>query len=304
MVVDSSREQLGNYRLVRLLGRSGLATVYLGEHLYLKRQATIKVLRTALSDKEKRRFLEGARLLAKLSHPQIVRVLEFEITQRSVTIQNKQMVENVPFLIMDFVPGNNLRTVRPAGSMLSLDEVVNYIKQTATPLQYAHDRGIIHRDIKPENLFLNKQQQIMLSDFSLALLASTPDLLSLQDQAGTARYAAPEQLRRQPVFASDQYALGIIAYEWLCGHRPFEGNVIEVIRQHISAPPPHIRQEKPSISTAVEDVLLKALAKDPYQRFPGVMAFAQALENASQKKIFYLINNEMGTVDQSRLSHI
>ena len=304
MVVDYSHEQIGSYRLVRLLGRSGFATVYLGEHLYLKRQATIKVLRAAFSDKEKRRFLEGARLLAKLSHPQIVHVLEFEVTQRVVTIQNKQMVENIPFLIMDFVPGDNLRTVRSAGSTLSLDEVVNYIKQTANPLQYAHDRGIIHRDIKPENLLLNKQQQVILSDFSLALFAPSPDLLRLQDKVGTAHYAAPEQLRGKPVFASDQYALGIIAYEWLCGHRPFEGNVIEVIRQHISASPPHIRQEKPSIPAAVEDVILKALAKDPQQRFPGVMAFAQALENASQKKNVYFINNRLYAVDQSHLSHI
>jgi serine/threonine protein kinase len=304
MVVDSSREQIGNYRLVRLLGRCGLVTVYLGEHLYLKRQATIKVLRTTLSDKEKRRFLEGARLLAKLSHPQIIRVLEFEITQRIVTIQNKQMVENIPFLIMDFVPGNNLRTTYPAGSTLSLDAVVKYMKQTASPLQYAHDRGIIHRDIKPENLLLNKQQQIMLSDFSSALFAPSPDLLSLQDKAGTVPYAAPEQLRGQPVFASDQYALGIIAYEWLCGHRPFDGNVIEVIRQHISVPPPHIRKEKPSIPTAVEDVLLKALAKDPQQRFSNVMTFAQALENASLKKNVYFINNRLYAVDQGHLSHI
>jgi len=304
MVVDYPCEQLGNYRLVRLLGRSGFANVYLGEHLYLKRLATIKVLRTALSDKEKRRFLEGARLLAKLSHPQIVHVLEFEVTQRSVILQNKRIVENIPFLIMDFVPGNNLRTVYTAGSTLTLDTVVKYMKQTASPLQYAHDRGIIHRDIKPENLFLNKQQQVLLSDFGLALFAPLPGLLSLQDRAGTAAYAAPEQLRGKPVFASDQYALGIIAYEWLCGHQPFAGDDVAVIWQHISVPPPPIRQEKPSISAAVEDVILQALAKDPQQRFPGVIAFAQALENASQKQNFYFINNNLSAVDQGRLSHI
>lgn len=286
MVVDYPCEQLGNYRLVRLLGRSGFATVYLGEHLYLKRLATIKVLRMELFDKEKRRFLEGARLLAKLSHPQIVQVLEFEVTQRPVTSQNKRTVENTPFLIMDFVPGNNLRTMCPAGSTLPLTVVVKYIKQTASPLQYAHDQGIIHRDIKPTNLLLNKQQQVMLSDFSLALFAPSLDLLSQQDKAGTAPYAAPEQLRGKPVFASDQYALGIIAYEWLCGHRPFIGNDVEIIRQHISVPPPPICQEKPAISAAVEDVVLRALAKDPQQRFPSVIAFAQALESARQKKFF------------------
>jgi serine/threonine protein kinase/DNA polymerase III delta prime subunit len=290
MVVDYSGGQLGNYRIVRLLGRGGFATVYLGEHLYLKRLAAIKVLRTVLSDKEEGRFLEEARLLANLSHPQIVRVLEFAVTPNFVTIQNKQVVEYIPFLIMDFVPGNNLRPVCPAGSTLSLDVVANYIKQTAIPLQYAHDRGIIHRDIKPENLLLNAQQQILLSDFGLALFAPSPDLLSLQDIAGTAPYAAPEQLRGKPVFASDQYALGIIAYEWLCGHRPFVGEDVEIIMQHISAPPPRIRKEKPSVPAAVEDVVLKALAKDPRQRYPGVLAFAQKLEDASQRKSFGLTN--------------
>jgi serine/threonine protein kinase len=299
MVADYSREQLGNYRLVRLLGYSGFATVYLGEHLYLKRQATIKVLRTALSDKEKRRFHEGARLLANLSHPQIVHVLEFAVTQRWVTIQNKRTVEDISFLVMDFVPGHNLRTACPAGSTLSLDAVARYIKQAASPLQYAHDRGIIHRGIKPENLLLNKHQQVLLSDFGLALFAPSPDLLNMQDRAGTAPYAAPEQLRGKPVFASDQYALGIIAYEWLCGHRPFAGADVEVIRQHISVSPPPIRQKRPSIPATVEDVILKALAKDPQQRFASVTAFAQALEDASQKQNFYFNNNGLEAVKLS-----
>jgi serine/threonine protein kinase/energy-coupling factor transporter ATP-binding protein EcfA2 len=305
MGVDYSGDHFGNYRLVRLLGRGGFATVYLGEHLYLKRLAAIKVLRTTLSNQDKERFLEEARLLANLSHPQIVRVLEFAVTPRFVTLQKKQVVENVPFLIMDFVPGNNLRLLFPADSTLSLDVVVNYIKQTAAPLQYAHDRGVIHRDIKPENLLLNEQQQVMLSDFGLALLAPSPDLLSLQDIAGTAPYAAPEQLRGKPVFASDQYALGIIAYEWLCGHRPFEGEDAEVIMQHISTPPPRIRKEKPSIPAAVEDVVLKALAKDSQQRFPSVMAFAQKLEDASQRKSFGLTNRlraiDKGSLDKELL---
>jgi serine/threonine protein kinase len=297
MGVDYSGERLGNYRLVRLLGRGGFATVYLGEHLYLKRLAAIKILRTVLSNQDKAHFLEESRLLANLSHPQIVRVLEFAVTPRYVTIQNRQAVENVPFLIMDFVPGNNLRTFCPTGSTLPLDVVASYIKQTATPLQYAHDRGIIHRDIKPENLLLNEQQQIMLSDFGLAVFAPSPDLLSMQDIAGTAPYAAPEQLRGKPVFASDQYALGIIAYEWLCGHRPFVGEDAEIILQHISTPPPRLRRENPSIPAVVEDVVLKALAKEPQQRFPGVMAFAQKLEEASHRRSFSFTTNRLRTID-------
>src|SRR5437588_2592751 len=113
MVFDYSEDQLGNYRLVRLLGSGAFATLYLGEHLYLKRLAAIKVLRTVLSPQEKVRFLEEAKLLATLSHPQIVRVLEFAVTPRFVMVQNQRVVEHVPFLIMDFISGGNLRSFCP-----------------------------------------------------------------------------------------------------------------------------------------------------------------------------------------------
>lgn len=193
-IVDYTGQLFGNYRLIRLLGSGGLASVYLGEHIYLRRLAAIKVLHTALEERDEERFLEEAKLLANLSHRHIVRVFEFAVTTRSIKIQDRKITEHIPLLIMDYVPGGSLRSLYPAGSCLFFDRVVDYIKQAASALQYAHDQGIIHRDIKPENLLINEQQEIMLSDFGLALFAPSPQLLSTQQMAGTLLYTAPEQL--------------------------------------------------------------------------------------------------------------
>ncbi|HEY5005341.1 MAG TPA: bifunctional serine/threonine-protein kinase/ABC transporter substrate-binding protein [Ktedonobacteraceae bacterium] len=282
---------LGNYRLIRLLGHGGFASVYLGEHQYLKRLAAIKVLRTVLGDPEKTRFLKEAKLLANLSHPHIVRVLEFAVAKRRTATQNSMIIENIPFLVMDYVASGSLRATYAAGTRLSLETVIVYIKQVADALQYAHDRHVIHRDIKPENLLLNERQEIMLSDFGLALFSPRPGFLSQQEMAGTLPYTAPEQIRGKPVFASDQYSLAIVTYEWLCGQLPFSGVDVDVMMGHFTAAPPPLRSKNSSVPQAVEDVIMKALAKDPSQRYDTIQAFAQALENAGSKRPYPLVKS-------------
>jgi hypothetical protein len=178
-----------------------------------------------------------------------------------------------------------MREQHQRGSCLSLDLVVTYIKHIAAALQYAHNRNMIHRDVKPENMLLLADREVLLSDFGLALFAPSPELLSTQEMAGTLPYMAPEQLRGKPCLASDQYALGIIAYEWLCGVRPFEGPYWQLINQQVSALPPPLREKDPSLPEAVEKVVLKALAKKPEQRYVSVQLFAQALERASQVRV-------------------
>ena len=262
-------QQLGNYRLLRLLGRGGFAEVYLGEHVYLKRRAVVKVLHTSLDDEEVDRFLAEGQTLARLTHPHIVPVFDFAVEQ------------GTPFLVMDYAPRGTLRQRHPRGSCLSLVTTVTYVTQVAAALQYAHTRQVIHRDVKPENILLGAGQRVLLSDFGLALFSSSPDQLSTQEKAGTIPYMAPEQLRGKPGFASDQYALGIVVYEWLCGVRPFEGDQWQVAYQHTSVPPPPLRDKDPSLPEAVEAVVLKALAKDPKERYASVQQFAQALEQTS-----------------------
>src|SRR6266571_301062 len=213
---DHVGEQLGNYHLLRLLGRGGFAEVYLGEHLYLQNRAAVKVLHTRLSGEEAARFVTEARTLARLSHPHIVRVLDFALH------------EGIPFLVMEYAPGGSLRTRHPAGTRLPLDTIVSYVSQVASALQYAHDQRLMHRDVKPENMLRNAHEKVLLGDFGLAMLA--PSTLSASTQAldsslsGTPPYLAPEQVQGNPQPASDQYALGIVVYEWLCGSLPFSGS--------------------------------------------------------------------------------
>src|SRR6266849_2149257 len=262
-------QQLGNYRLLRLLGRGGFAEVYLGEHIYLKRRAAIKVLHTLLEDEDIDPFLAEAQLLARLNHPHIVCVHDFAVEQ------------GTPFLAMDYALHGTLRQRHPRGSCLSLATTVAYVKQVAAALQYAHTHQVIHRDVKPENLLLVTNHEVLLSDFGISLFTPSHEQLTTQNMAETLPYMAPEQIRGKPGFASAQYALGIVVYEWLCGVRPFEGSMTEVMVQHLTMPPPALREKDPSLPEAVEAVVLKALAKEPADRYGSVPLFAQALEQAS-----------------------
>jgi eukaryotic-like serine/threonine-protein kinase len=267
-VADRVGQQLGNYRLIRLIGQGGFGEVYLGEHVYLKTQAAIKVLQMRLTNEDMESFLDEARTIARLEHPNIVRVLEFGVE------------DSTPFLVMSYAPNGVLRQRHPKGISLPLPTIVSYIKQVADALQYAHDEKLIHRDVKPENMLLGRRNEVLLSDFGIALVAQSSRYQSTQEVIGTVAYMAPEQLQGKPRPASDQYALGIIVYEWLTGDRPFHGTFTELYSQHLFVPPPPLREKAPDISLDVEQVVLTALAKDPQQRFKSVQVFATALEQA------------------------
>jgi len=269
-MADLTGQQLGNYRLVRLLGHGGFADVYLGEHVRLKTQAAIKVRYEQFEKDDAEQFLVEAQTIANLVHPHIVRIFDFDVH------------EGMPFLVMEYAPNGTLRQRYPKGSCVPLEAIISHVKQIADALQYAHDEKFMHRDIKPENLLLGRRDDILLSDFGLALVAQSTRQQSLQDLGGTAYYMSPEQLRGKPRPASDQYALGIVVYEWLTGVRPFTGSFSEVASQHIFEPPPPIHEKLPTISPAVEEVVMTALAKDPHQRFASVRSFANALEQASK----------------------
>jgi serine/threonine protein kinase len=269
-MVDRVGQQLGHYRLVRLLGRGGFAEVYLGEHLRLGTQAAIKVLTTALEDEDIEGFLREAQMVARLKHPHIVRVFDFDVE------------EHTPFLVMDYLPSGNVRRSHPKGITLPLETIVSYVIQIASALQYAHDQKLIHRDIKPENMLLDQDNRIVLSDFGIALIAQSSRSQITQKVAGTAAYMAPEQFQGHPHRASDQYALGIVVYEWLSGDCPFHGSFTEMYSQHLFIPPPPLREKRLELRPAVEEVVLMALAKDPQQRFATIQAFATALEHACQ----------------------
>jgi serine/threonine protein kinase len=271
-MADHLGQQLGNYRLLQLLGVGGFAEVYLGEHVYLNTQAAIKVLRTQLAKDDLEGFLSEARTIAHLEHPHIIRVLEFGVEG------------NIPFLVMSYAPNGSLRQCHPKGSRLHLTSVVEYVEQVADALQYAHNEKLIHRDVKPENMLVGRRNEILLSDFGIALIAQSSRYQSTQDVIGTVAYMSPEQIQGKPRPASDQYSLAIVVYEWLSGDRPFHGSFTELCTQHMFASPPLLRESVPEISLQVEQVVHKALAKEPHQRFESVKTFANALIQASQSE--------------------
>jgi serine/threonine protein kinase/ABC-type branched-subunit amino acid transport system substrate-binding protein len=272
-MADRIGQQLGNYRLTRLLGRGGFAEVYLGEHPLLEMTVAIKVLHTQISQEDVAQFLQEARILAGLRHPHIVRILDFGLDGQ------------IPYLVMDYAPNSTLRARHVRGAQLPVSTVVDYVKQIAEALQYAHDRKVIHRDIKPENMLIGEHGEILLNDFGIALIAQSSHDQNTRDMAGTIAYMAPEQIKAHPHLASDQYSLGIVAYEWLCGTRPFHGLYTEIAVKHSVTPPPSPREHLPMLSPDVEYVILTALKKQPEQRFATVSAFARALEQASENML-------------------
>ncbi|MDQ6645080.1 MAG: serine/threonine protein kinase, partial [Chloroflexota bacterium] len=266
-------QQMGKYRLIRQLGHGGFADVYLGEHIYLKTEAAIKVLHTQLQHEDIEKFRSEALTIAHLMHPHIVRVLDFDVEN------------SVPFLVMDYAPNGTLRHRHPKGTQIPPAIFMPYVKQIASALQYAHDQKLIHRDVKPENMLLGRNDEVLLSDFGIALVSQSTLSQNTEDLViGTMAYMAPEQIQGRPRPASDQYALGVVVYEWLCGMKPFNGSYVEIVTQHLSAPPPPLNEQVLAIPHAVQQVLFKALAKDPHQRFARVQDFADALEQAYQSK--------------------
>ncbi|GHO69502.1 hypothetical protein KSC_083940 [Ktedonobacter sp. SOSP1-52] len=279
-------QQLGNYRLVKLLGQGGFADVYLGEHIHLQTQAAIKVLRLTLTPENMEGFRKEAQVIAQLEHPHIIRILDYGVER------------GIPYLVMGYATNGAINRRYPRGTRVPLNILLSLLSQVASALQYAHNQRLIHRDIKPENMLLNRNDEVLLSDFGIALVAQTSRQTSL-DVVGTATYMAPEQLMGKPVPASDQYALAIVAYEWLVGRPPFQGSFSEVCAQQLNAPAIDMTRLDPQVMPLpLARVLEIALAKDPQQRYPDVLTFAHAFEQAAQS---FLHGAPLPAMDSARL---
>jgi eukaryotic-like serine/threonine-protein kinase len=264
------RLRLGNYWIIKLLGQGGFADVYLGEHMSLRTLAAIKVLNDRPTREKRDRFWTEANITANLPHRHIVQVFDFDEESSS------------PFLVMEYAPNGSLEA-RHRGERLPLTTIVSYVKQISEALDYAHRRDVIHCDVKPNNILLDANYDVLLSDFGIAVTtgryAPIPRIFG-----STATYMAPEQYRGRPLPASDQYSLGIMVYEWLSGHPPFCGSSSEIAMQHVHDSPPSLMRIAPRTPHAVQRVVLRALEKDPDERFSSVGTFALALERASQEE--------------------
>lgn len=273
--VYSTGQRVGDYRLLRKLGEGGFADVYLAEQIYDDgKQVAIKLLTHLMGNTDGLHafttFIQEARMM-HLKHPHIVPVQDFGISR-----------EGIPFLVMEYVSGGTLRDRHPKGTHVPLPTVLGYVRPVVAALQYLHDHRLVHCDVKPENMLLSAAGTLLLSDFSIVTVAHTTRSLLLDEQmGGSLPYMAPERFHGQSLRESDQYSLGVVVYEWLCGQRPYEGFAAFARLQGRQTPPP-LRALMPHLEQAVEQVVFRALDDDPRNRFGTVREFAAALEEAAR----------------------
>ncbi len=265
--------QVGPYQILEQLGQGGMATVYKAYHPALDRYVALKALHPAFMEDPNflERFRREARVVARLDHPNIVPVYDFSEH------------EGRPYLVMKFVEGETLKARLQRGP-LGLEEIGRIAEAVGAALTYAHEQGVLHRDVKPSNVLLSTDGRIYLTDFGLARIAQAGEsTLSSDRLLGTPQYISPEQAlgKRDLDARTDIYAFGVMLYEMLLGRVPYNADTpYAIIHDHIYAPLPRPRDLDPNLPLALERVLLKALAKQPEDRFADVPALMTALRQA------------------------
>jgi serine/threonine protein kinase len=271
-MADLIGQRLGQYEIVALLGKGGMATVYRARQLNIEREVAVKVIKSDLVDNPDfvRRFKREAETLASLNHRHILKL--FDYGQEG----------NIAYLVMELLTGGSLADLIEQGKVAP-PAASRLLDQIASALDYAHRRGLIHRDMKPHNVLLDEDGNAVLTDFGIVKLLGNATVLTQSGSAiGTPAYMAPEQWRGQAVDArTDIYSLGIILYEMLAGRLPFVADTpFTMMHLHVNELPPPLRSLNPSLPSGVEPVIDKALAKDPDRRYESASALAQALKAA------------------------
>ncbi len=272
-------QSLDRYQIVSLLGEGGMGAVFKARDVTLQRDVAVKVMHPQFANRPnfQERFLQEARTVARFDHPGIVKVFDFG--------QAKSLL----YIVMELIPGDNLRKLlqdlKASGKWIVLPEAVQLVRQVALALDYAHHQGVLHRDIKPDNIMLKAEPgdtfpyRPVLTDLGLAKLLEGGLVTQEGSSMGTPAYMSPEQALGEATDArSDVYSIGVLLYELAVGRLPFHVKTItEAIRYHTKEPPPPPRSIRPDLPEPLERVILRALAKDPADRFPTAAGLAKAL---------------------------
>ena len=260
------------YEIIRLIGEGGMANVYLAYDTILERNVAIKVLRGDLADDEKfvRRFQREALSASSLSHPNIVEMYD-------VGEDNGNF-----YIVMEYINGKTLKQLIKKRGHLKVSESIDIMCQLTDGLAHAHDSYIIHRDIKPQNIMVLEDGLVKITDFGVAMALNASDLTQTNSVMGSVHYLPPEQAAgKGSTIKSDIYSLGIVFYEMLAGTMPFRGETaVEIALKHIKDPMPSIRKVNPKVPQSVENIILKATAKNPKNRYNNVRELYQDLKTA------------------------
>lgn len=271
------------YQLQQTLGSGGMSVVYRGRDLMLERPVAIKVLRPDFSKDVgfRERFRQEARAAANLSHPNIVTVHDFGLDDESL------------YIVMEYMPGPDLKTMIRQRRQFTLDEAIPLIVQACAGVGYAHRAGLIHCDIKPLNMLVSPDQRLKVTDFGIARALSTIRPDERHDVIwGSPQYFSPEQAAGSPPSpASDVYSLGVILYEMLTGQLPFvSDDPTELARMHREARPTPPGRINPEIPAELQQILLKVLAKEPAARYRSADQLGRILSSFSQRADTYAVN--------------
>lgn len=272
-------QTFGKCKISGYIGRGGMGTVWLAEHLFLRRQVAIKILHHDLSNdpEEMARFEREAIAAARLDHENIVRIHDVD------------EVDGRPFIVNEYVEGEDLEEVIRKKSPIPVLRALHITRVVAKALEHSHAAGVVHRDIKPGNILLAKDGRIKITDFGLAREVGHREV-PLEDGSvlGTPFFASPEQISGQPADGrTDIYSLGVTLYTMLTGRRPFSGRSPEsVVKKHLEAPRPSPRLWRPNLSRPVELLVQKMMAVRPADRHPSARALRHEIELIVRQKGF------------------
>ncbi len=263
-----------HYYLQKRIGSGGYADVYKALDIFLDRYVAVKVLKVRVNPNDLQAVHQNARearIAANLRHPHIVGVIEFDIHY------------DIPFIVMEYAENGSLRRIHRAGDRLPWETIIDYVRQITEALTFIHAHGIIHQDVKPENILLGDNYEILVSDFGTVAFIQNTGPQNVQECIGTPSYMAPERFTNDdPTPASDIYSLAVIVFEWLTGEPIFFGSTPEIIWQHRFIIPSTKRMTALGIKPDIQHVLLKALAKNPWDRYQSAAEFYAALKSAGR----------------------
>lgn len=263
------------YEIIKTIGEGGMANVYLANDTILDRKVAIKVLRGDLSNDEKfiRRFKREALSVSNLSHPNIVEV--YDVGEEDGNY----------YIVMEYIEGKTLKQLLQKRGALTLNEVIDIMTQLTDGLAHAHETYIIHRDIKPQNIMIEDNGLVKITDFGIAMALNSTQLTQTNSVMGSVHYLPPEQANgKGSTVKSDIYSLGILMYELLTGSVPFKGDTaVEIALKHMKEKIPSIRKQNPTIPQSVENIVLKATAKNPKNRYDNVRDMYKDLQTALQR---------------------